>query len=193
MAFRYCLFINGPLVGVRCYIIDLKNRAERVTTPAGPRTRQSRGAFELTVGRMFTGCNWCVEAYPPTSSVTSAGSTLGVGGGTRISHSRRKNPGIAISREYLYQIRFSHHSTPNKTPPRWARSFRLFFHLQNPPAQLKMPVINGAKTQAYMQKANGLPGVYCVALNRPDAKNAVSKQLLKDLEEAVASAASNAS
>jgi enoyl-CoA hydratase/carnithine racemase len=56
-----------------------------------------------------------------------------------------------------------------------------------------MPVTNGAKTQAYMQKAKGLPGVYCVALNRPDAKNALSKQLLKDLDEAVAFAASNTS
>jgi len=56
-----------------------------------------------------------------------------------------------------------------------------------------MPVTNGAKTQAYMQKAKGLSGVYCVALNRPDAKNALSKQLLKDLDEAVAFAASNPS
>jgi len=56
-----------------------------------------------------------------------------------------------------------------------------------------MPVTNGTKTQAYMQKANGLSGVYCVALNRPDAKNALSKQLLKDLDEAVAFAASNPS
>lgn len=56
-----------------------------------------------------------------------------------------------------------------------------------------MPVITSAKTQAYMQKTNGLPGVYCVALNRPDVKNALSKQLLKDLDEAVASAASNTS
>ena len=56
-----------------------------------------------------------------------------------------------------------------------------------------MPVINVAKTQAYMQKAKGLPGVYCVALNRPDMKNTLSKQLLKDLDEAVAFAASNTS
>ena len=56
-----------------------------------------------------------------------------------------------------------------------------------------MPVTTGTKAHAYMQKANGLPGVYCVALNRPDAKNALSKQLLKDLDDAVAFAASNTS
>ena len=56
-----------------------------------------------------------------------------------------------------------------------------------------MPVTNGAKTQAYMQKAKDLPGVYCVALNRPDAKNALSKQLLKELGDAVDFAASNPS
>jgi len=53
--------------------------------------------------------------------------------------------------------------------------------------------VNATKTQAYMQKAKGLPGVYCVALNRPDAKNALSKQLLKDLSDAVDFAASNPS
>ncbi|KAF9649483.1 ClpP/crotonase [Thelephora ganbajun] len=54
-----------------------------------------------------------------------------------------------------------------------------------------MPVTNGTKTQAYMQKAKGLSGVYCVALNRPDVKNALSKQLLEDLDKAVAFVASN--
>ena len=62
-----------------------------------------------------------------------------------------------------------------------------------PTTWLTMPVTSGAGTQAYMQKAKGIPGVYCVALNRPDAKNAISKQLLKDLDDAVAFAASNPS
>ena len=73
-----------------------------------------------------------------------------------------------------------------------ARATRLFrrpIHF----AHLIMPAINNTQTQAYMQKASGLAGVYCVALNRPDAKNALSRQLLNDLEQAVASAASNPS
>ena len=56
-----------------------------------------------------------------------------------------------------------------------------------------MQVTDGAKTQAYMQKTKDLLGVYCIALNRPDAKNALSRQLLKDLDGAVAFAASNPS
>lgn len=56
-----------------------------------------------------------------------------------------------------------------------------------------MPPTNNTKTHAYMQKANGIPGVYCVALNRPDAKNALSKQLLRELQEAITVAAKNPS
>lgn len=59
--------------------------------------------------------------------------------------------------------------------------------------QFAMQVTDGAKTQAYMQKTKDLLGVYCIALNRPDAKNALSRQLLKDLDGAVAFAASNPS
>lgn len=33
--------------------------------------------------------------------------------------------------------------------------------------------------QAYLHKVNSHPGVYCIALNRPKSKNAISVQLLK--------------
>ncbi|KAK7060236.1 hypothetical protein VNI00_001001 [Paramarasmius palmivorus] len=35
--------------------------------------------------------------------------------------------------------------------------------------------------QAYLHKVQGHPGVYCIALNRPKSRNAISMQLLKDL------------
>ena len=56
-----------------------------------------------------------------------------------------------------------------------------------------MPVVNNAKANAYMQKAKDIPGVYCVALNRPDVKNALSKQLLEELRDAINFAANNPS
>jgi len=49
-----------------------------------------------------------------------------------------------------------------------------------------MPAANSAKAQAYMQKANDNPDVYCFTLNRPDARNALSKWGLNNLDEAVA-------
>ncbi|KAH7875620.1 ClpP/crotonase-like domain-containing protein [Lentinula edodes] len=39
--------------------------------------------------------------------------------------------------------------------------------------------------QAYLHKVNSHPGVYCIALNRPKSKNAISVQLLKDLRAAL--------
>ena len=61
------------------------------------------------------------------------------------------------------------------------------------PTQLTMPATNNTMTQAYMQKAKGHPGVYCVALNCPNSKNALSKQLLRELKEAITFAAKNPS
>ena len=83
-------------------------------------------------------------------------------------------------------------SSPNdhsQNSSRWA----YFFHLPISTVQFAMQVTDGAKTQAYIQKTKDLLGVYCIALNRPDAKNALSRQLLKDLDEAVALATSNPS
>ena len=56
-----------------------------------------------------------------------------------------------------------------------------------------MSVTENPKAHAYMQKAKDIPGAYCVALNRPDFKNALSRQLLKELREAITSIAKNPS
>ncbi|KAK7452642.1 hypothetical protein VKT23_012041 [Stygiomarasmius scandens] len=39
--------------------------------------------------------------------------------------------------------------------------------------------------QAYLHKVHSHPGVYCIALNRPKSKNAISVQLLEDLRVAL--------
>ena len=44
----------------------------------------------------------------------------------------------------------------------------------------KMPA---PETTVYYHKVAHLKGVYCIALNRPASRNAISVQLLKDLEE----------
>ncbi|KAF9077085.1 ClpP/crotonase-like domain-containing protein [Rhodocollybia butyracea] len=44
--------------------------------------------------------------------------------------------------------------------------------------------------QAYLHKVHSHPGVYCIALNRPKSKNAISVQLLEDLRIALDQASS---
>ncbi|KAK0445443.1 ClpP/crotonase-like domain-containing protein [Armillaria borealis] len=39
--------------------------------------------------------------------------------------------------------------------------------------------------QAYFHKVPNLKGVYCIALNRPKSKNAISVQMLQDIENAI--------
>ncbi|KAK1220715.1 hypothetical protein PQX77_016541 [Marasmius sp. AFHP31] len=41
---------------------------------------------------------------------------------------------------------------------------------------------NDTVAQAYLHKVQGHPGVYCIALNRPKSRNAISVQLLKDIQ-----------
>ncbi|KAG7097475.1 hypothetical protein E1B28_004818 [Marasmius oreades] len=41
---------------------------------------------------------------------------------------------------------------------------------------------NDTLAQAYLHKVQGHPGVYCIALNRPRSRNAISVQLLKDIQ-----------